>query len=381
MSIALEILTYVFILILVSYVLLIGIYSVSWYKIKSWKSEAKVPITKVTIVLPVRNESENINLCLKNLSCQNYPEDLFEIIIVDDSSSDNTVNLIKHFIKNSNENRISLIEHIGNNNFGKKQAITEAIKNAKGELIITTDADCIMNQKWIASIVEYYEVYKPPMIVAPVKFYNEKGLFQNLQSFEFLSLIASGAASVQLGLPIMCNGANLAYEKKVFIKVNGFESSVNHVSGDDVFLMHKIKKVTKRKILFIKCKEAIVETKAQNSLHDFINQRKRWVSKSMAYTDLATILSALIVFILNLFLIASFILAFFISEFKFVFMIIFTSKIIIDFPILYGISSFTGNLKNMFLFLPLQFIYPFYIFVITVVGLFGKFEWKKRKYN
>ncbi|NTW32999.1 MAG: glycosyltransferase [Bacteroidetes bacterium] len=380
MALTFEILSYVFVFILLCYVILIGTYNISWFKIKTWKSKITEPHTKVTVIVPARNESENISACLKNICSQNYPADLFEIIIVNDSSTDNTAELVNDFIKTNSNYKISFIEHSGNKNSGKKQAITEAIKVAQGDLIITTDADCVMNTKWIASVVEYYETYKPAMIIGPVKFYNEKGFFQKIQSVEFLSLIASGAASVQIGAPIMCNGANLAYERKIFTDVSGYSSPKNYASGDDVFLMHKIKKFTDRKIAFIKCKDAFVETKAQNTFRDFVNQRKRWVSKSVGYTDFATIASAFIVLLLNLFLVISFILTLFFNEFQSIFVIIFVSKFIIDFPILLGALSFAGKIKNLYFFLPLQLIYPLYIIGIGIAGLFGKFEWKNRKY-
>ncbi len=376
-----EILLCFFLAITAGYILLIAGYNIAWFNIKHWKITDTKPNTKVSVIIPARNESENILRCIENVCAQTYPSDLLEIIIVDDSSTDNTAYLVKNFISKAHFKNISLIELASGNLSSKKQAISEAVKIAKGSLIITTDADCVMSSKWIISIVEYFEKYNPVMIIGPVSFCNESGVFQKMQSLEFMSLIASGAASAHLGTPIMCNGANLAYEKEVFLKTRDGEASDKFVSGDDIFLMHKIKKTFKRKIVFIKSRDALVQTKPQVTVKSFLNQRKRWVSKSHGYTDTATIITALMVFLFNFILLSCFIFSFFSSFFFNIFIICFASKLIVDFPILMGASSFFKKKKMMYFYIPLQLIYPVYIVFTGLSGLFGNFSWKDRIYS
>jgi cellulose synthase/poly-beta-1,6-N-acetylglucosamine synthase-like glycosyltransferase len=276
---------------------------------------------------------------------------------------------------------ISIIEPSGKNIHGKKQAISEAIRVSNGDLIITTDADCRVTKNWISSIVEYYERYKPAMIAGPVCIADGGNLFQHMQGLEFLSLISSGAAAMKLRMPVMCNGANLAYEKKAFIEAGGYDANNKYTSGDDIFLMLTMKNTTKRKIAFIKCSDAIVHTSAQATFKDFTNQRKRWASKSSGYTDAAIVSVALLVFLFNLSLIASAISAIFSKAFLPVFLIGFIIKIVVDFPLLLGITSFVKKKRLLLFYFPLQLVYPFYIILTASFGLFGKFEWKKRIYT
>jgi len=332
------------------------------------------------VVIPVRNEAKNIINCLEKVVSQNYPSAFFEIIIVDDSSTDGTVALVKDFIVGHPLKSISLIELSHKHVALKKIAITEAVKVAKGDLIISTDADCTMSDTWIATIADYYENHKPAMIAGPVSFSNEKGCFESMQGLEFLSLIASGAASIKLRFPTMCNGANLAYEKAAFMEAGGFETNSKYPSGDDVFLMHKMK-AQHKKIAFIKSYDAMVETNAQPTFSAFVNQRKRWVSKSRGYSNAATIVVALIVFLFNFSLLASLLLSFFQHSFFYVFLLSLSAKFIVDFPILTGISSFMKKKKIMYFYIPLQIIYPVYIVFTGFMGLFGKFEWKDRTYS
>lgn len=360
------------------YIILIGLYNISWYRLKLLKTSLYLPKTKVSIILPVRNEANHILTCLDKMCQQQYPASLFEIIVVDDSSSDNTMALVNSFIKEHLQIKITVLELKLLNLSSKKQAIHEAIKITEGDLIITTDADCIMSEKWIGSIVALYEKEKPAMIVGPVCFYNEKNIFQKWQSLEFLSLIASGAASIRLGFPIMCNGANLAYEKKMYLNVGGFEENKNYSSGDDVFLMHQIKKKLNGKIVFLKSNNALVYTKAQDTLNAFINQRKRWVSKTKGYSNWFTIFVAILIFLYNFLLLAGFLGSFINVLFFKITVLLFLFKCIIDFPLLWGITSFTRKKELMLFYLPLQIIYPVYIVFTSLLGSFAKFEWKGR---
>jgi len=363
------------------YVLLIAIVTLGWYTLRTWKKRNIEPHTKVTVIVPARNESENIIGCLEKLVNQRYPSEFLDIIVVDDCSTDDTLFLVKDFISRNPQKRISLLVLTEANSSFKKQAISEAVKVASGDLIVTTDADCVMSSEWISSIVHIYESSNAVMIAGPVCFIKQGNIFSKIQELEFLSLIASGAATMNIGLPTMCNGANLAYEKKAFLEVGGFETNKKFASGDDVFLMHKMKKELHRKIRFIKCLDAVVETKPTKTFKSFLNQRKRWASKSRGYKDIATIITALIVILTNLTILTCFVLSFFSSTFLLLFLICFLLKFSIDFPVLFGICSFMKKEKLMYLYIPVQLIYPFYIVLTGISGLFGSFVWKDRIHN
>jgi len=380
-SIITEILLYFFLSISAFYIFLLVAYNVAWFRSKTWSAIRKQPSTRVSVIVPARNESENIIKCLEGMSSQDYPAVLFEIIVADDSSTDNTVLLVNDFIQKHSLKNIRLIELSNSKISHKKQAITEAIRVSEGDLIVTTDADCIVSPRWVSTIVEYYETFEPVIMVGLVRFYDEKTIFQKLQSLEFLSLIVSGITSIKLGFPIICNGANLAYSKKAFDEVGGYESNQKYASGDDVFLLHKMKKKFPHRITFIKNYEALVKTKPQKSLLDFISQRRRWISKSSGYQDPGIIITALIIYLFNLSILVSGILSIFNPVYFQMFLFALLTKLFIDFPLLAGISCFVKKKNLLLYYLPLQLVYILYVIIIGITGNIGSYTWKGRKCN
>jgi cellulose synthase/poly-beta-1,6-N-acetylglucosamine synthase-like glycosyltransferase len=263
----------------------------------------------------------------------------------------------------------------------KKRAITEAVAVASGKLIVTTDADCRMGDKWLSTLAEYYELYHPKMLLAPVTFADEKSVFEKLQTLEFIGYIGVSAAAVAMKNPLMCNGANLAYERDAFNAVGGYKHNDTIVSGDDVFLMLKIKKMFPEAIHFLKSREAIVQTFAQKSVNDFFQQRKRWLSKRPGYKDFSVIATALLVYAFNLFVLLGFILSIFASgnSFMILFGLLFLLKCFSDFVFLYPVTKFFGRRELLWWFLPEQVLVIVYVTLMGIIGSNGKFKWKDRE--
>jgi len=362
------------------YVLLMLYFSYGWFSLGIYNRNYRNPSTPVSVIIPARNERKNILNCLDDIVKQDYPAGLFEIIVVDDASEDNTSKLVERFIAEHPETHVRLIKLAdAHKNSSKKRAITEGVQQAKGTLIVTTDADCRMNEKWLSTIVNYYETYGVSMIVGPVNLDNENTFFKKIQSLEFLSLIAASAASVTLNNPILCNGANLAYEKDVFEKVKGFKGNEKFASGDDVFLLQKVKRKLHERIGFIRNVDAIVYTEPESSLKDFIRQRTRWISKSRGYKDPFTIAVAIIVYLFNLLLLTGLVLGFIYPLFLKAVLLFFIVKLFVDLPILGGISFFVGQSSLLLYYLPLQVINIFYVSFIGIWGNFVKYKWKGRR--
>ena len=184
------------------------------------------------MVVAVRNEQEIIKRLLHFLGHQHFPKKQFEIIIVNDHSEDDTVKLVEQFIAENNEIEIKLVQ---SNGMGKKTALCEGIGMAKNDLIITTDGDCFMETEWLRRMAEYFEEKKPKLIAGPVIYEKKGGLWQQFFRLDFMSLVASGAGSLGAGLPLMANGANLAFERQAYLDVIKTQSGTSFVSGDDVF--------------------------------------------------------------------------------------------------------------------------------------------------
>lgn len=357
---------------------MIGAYTKGWQSLKTLKTDSNETEVRVSIIIAARNEEDNINTFVYALQSQSqsYPKELYEVLIINDHSNDNTV-LEFNKIKSADNIRIlNLPEGIS----GKKAAINYGIEESVGDLIVTTDADCSFGENWLASIVSLYKQTDSKMIIAPVVFNKKKSLFNSLQSLEFISLIASTAGATAIGKPIMCNGANLAFERKAFDTVNGYKGVDKNASGDDVFLMHKIKEVYgSEAICFLKADEAIVYTNAKESLKELINQRKRWASKATNYTDKSTQYVSWLVFLINFMLIIS--LFFVFTDFKFVLLFLgsFFLKLIIDYRLLKLSTDFFNRKGLMRLILLEEFLYSFYVCYIAFTAPFGKYKWKGRR--
>ena len=358
------------------YSLTILLFYIGWMKLRTFISSGIFDTIPISIIVACRNEEDNILHLLKSLSKQTYPKENTEIIIIDDHSEDNTRKIIAEYIE---KNKFIKLLELPDNKTGKKEALAYGIKNSNSDIIITTDADCTTNKNWLKTIVNYYIQFKPKLLVGPVAFnYRNNNIFQKLQAFEFLSLIGSGAGAIGINQPIMCNGANLLFEKSLYENSN----IKNHIaSGDDIFLMLYAKKINKKSIHFIKSKEAIVYTRPVKSVKEFLNQRIRWTSKSKAYRDFDIIFTALIVTFANLVLAFSF--AYTIWDFSFLntFILLFIIKSIFDLLILIPVTKFFHTVKLLWLVFPLQIIYPFYIVFTVIFGLIGNFNWKDRYFQ
>lgn len=224
--------TIVLLLVLLVYVATIAFLIYGFSKIKNFEPVFATPKIKFTIIVPFRNEAENLPNLLNSFSKLNYPDDLFEVILVDDFSND-------AFKIQSLRFKVLVIKNIRISNSPKKDAILTAIQYVKSEWIITTDADCVVNENWLLTLDNYIQNHEVSMIVGAVT-YDCKNLFLHyFQQLDLASLQGATIGSFGLGKGFMCNGANFAYTKSLFEELNGFDGNDKIASGDDVFLLQK----------------------------------------------------------------------------------------------------------------------------------------------
>jgi cellulose synthase/poly-beta-1,6-N-acetylglucosamine synthase-like glycosyltransferase len=232
----------------------------------------------------------------------------------------------------------------------------------------------------VSKIVDYYTSINPKLIVGPVVYHNEKGFFQKLFSIDFISLVAAGAGSIGANNPFMGNGANLAFNRKVFQEVQDAIPGKDFASGDDVFLIHQIsKKFGKESVHFIKDPEVLVKTKPPLNFLQFISQRIRWASKAKGYRTTWSVLVPIVVAMFNLMLTATFVAGFFKTWFFMIFILYILFKFLIDLPLLFNFMGFTDKSQLRHLVLPFEFVYPFYIVVAAFLSIFTGYEWKGRR--
>ncbi|MEN8121046.1 MAG: glycosyltransferase [Bacteroidota bacterium] len=355
----------------IGYLTLLTALIIGWDRIKKFEKGSQNPFPVfISVIIAVRNEEDNILNTLTSISNQSLDSYFYEVIIIDDSSSDKTGDIINEFCyQHYNFRQFSFEKHKG-----KKKALDFGIKQAKGDLIVTTDADCEHQIEWLQTIKNYYLRSHAKMIIAPV-LVKSANWFEHMQALDFLSLIASGAAATGIQKPIMNNGANLAFTKEAYLKLND-PLNQNISSGDDIFLLLKLKKEFKNKIHFLKSKKAIVYTNPKKSLAGFISQRKRWTSKSKYYRDFDIIYTAITVLLVNLFLLTALMLAILSINFLWVFLIVFILKSILDIIFLFKTSRFFEQKFLLRYFIPLQLANLFSVPFLAFSGLFTKTKWK-----
>jgi cellulose synthase/poly-beta-1,6-N-acetylglucosamine synthase-like glycosyltransferase len=355
------------------------LYTIGWLKLKRFSPGNTSPSTRVTVVIPVRNEEDTIKDCLADMVKQDFPAELVQIIVVDDNSTDSTVSRVEEFTETWHQRNILLIQlRDGGKGAFKKEAIRKALDKATGKLILSTDADCRRGRHWMKTLVAYYEQHKPRMISAPVAYHRERTLFERLQTLEFIGLVAIGASGMALRKPIMCNGANLAYEKEAFLEMNGFEGNQALASGDDTFLMFKIAARYPGSVHFVKSEEACVYTLAKPTLGEFVQQRKRWASKTRHYDSVLVKLIAVLVYLYNLLILVAFLLSPWVPGMLDAALTGFLLKSAADFQFLVLPVLFFKRDRLFPLFLPEQLLYILYVTIVGAISPFGKYKWKER---
>ena len=360
------------------YVIIVVTFITGWNRLAEYKTTDFNPSTKVSILVAARNEASHIGKTIKDLLAQDYPSLLFEIIVINDHSTDETGAIVTSFASDGVK-LINLNEDKALNSY-KKKAIQTAIAQSTGDLIITTDADCRMGINWLNTIVSFYEAHDFKMISSPVAYFDEQNIFEKCQTLEFSYLIGLGASTIGNKKPTTCNGANLAYERKAFDEVKGFKGIDDLASGDDELLLHKMAAKYDNKIGFLKNADAIVYTRAKPTLTEFIQQRKRWASKSTRYKNKTIVFLGLAVWLFNLSIIvnAVFALGFPNSLFFQIFGVQLLAKMAIEGIFLYGVTSFFRRKKLLGLQPLISILHIIYIVYIGVAGNSGKYNWKDR---
>jgi len=371
-----------FIIIICLYLLLIVSLIIGFDAIKTETNTNQNPKNAFTVIIPFRNEAENLPHLINSILQLQYPKHLFEIILVDDDSEDASINTIDNCF-NLKDNIIDykILKNQRLTQSPKKDAITCAIKQAKYDWIITTDADCILPKHWLTSFSYFIQQHPVKMVAGPVTYLYNKSLLHAFQALDFISLIGATIGGFGIKKPFLSNGANLAYKKDFFETLNGFNGNTNIASGDDIFLMEKALLNNPNTVTFLKNKNAIVITKPLDNLKDLIAQRVRWASKTSNYNNTFAKLVGVLVLFANAILIIGLVIGL-IKQINFKTVgILFTLKSCVDFILIYKTSQFLNNKNILHHFLWSCFIYPFFSVYIAFTSLFTTYKWKGRSFK
>lgn len=350
----------------------------TWRSIPTQNDTKEIGVQKLSVIIAARNEEKNILSCLEALSKQDYPSSLTEFILMDDQSQDGTCSLIQEFIASHRTMDIHLYNLSAGQGGSKKDAITFAISKVKNDIILMTDADCLMPYTWISSMINFFTKSNAHFVAGPVSIENENNIFSKVQSLEFMGLVGIAACGIQWRLPIMCNGANLMFSKKAFLDLGGFESTKKLASGDDTQLLIKMSKHKPESVFFLKDRKAIVNTRGSLDMNEFVQQRKRWAGKIPFALSAFTISIAVLSWLTHAFLLWALVEGVYKTQLDTYFVISLFPVLVSELLLLNSMSEFFKKRSLLWLFLPIQIFYWIYIVLIGAIAPLGKFNWKGR---
>jgi glycosyltransferase involved in cell wall biosynthesis len=350
-----------------------------FFKIKPFIITKKTKnTTSFSLIVPFRNEAKNLPALLKSIAKLNYPCNLIEVILIDDFSTDASVSVYNKWRMQNGKIPTTLLENLRLTASPKKDAIARAIPIIKNKWIITTDADCVVPKNWLQTLDRFITETNAEMVAGSVLYKVKNNWFHHFQQLDLLGLQGTTIGSFGLQNAFMCNGANFAYTKKLFLDLNGFDKNSTFASGDDVFLLQEAVKKDASKVHFLKHTDFIVKTKPVNSLYALFMQRVRWASKTKGYNNWYAKLLAIVVFMANLILVIVFVFTFDGYLAWSFFWILFGLKYTADFILLQQANNF---LQKGSFFIPVAsaFVYPLFCSAVAIYSFFGKFEWKNRQ--
>jgi len=365
------------------YLFLISFLIVYWNRITVFRiPDTFIPKTKISIVVPVRNEAAHLASCIESLLNQEYPRDLCEILIVDDQSYDETPDIAAAF----DDSRIQYmrlgVEGRTTIEGSKKKAIAYGVNHAKGTLIVTTDGDCTLPVRWLKSIAAQYEQDAVRLLAGAVIPTRYRNWLEAFISLDMMNTFVIQAAGVKSGSYFICSGANLAYERKAFIESEPYNTNLHIASGDDIFLIDKFKTRYPGQLAILKSNEAVCLTEPPADLASFFNQRLRWAGKMKKTSGTATILLATFIWLHRIIPMAALIIGLLLHDNLYIFSGTIAIGIgwLLDFAMLYQAVSFFGSNKLLYWFIPSEIFYTIYFFILGVLSwLPVQLEWKDRR--
>lgn len=331
-------------------------------------------VKSISVVIPVRNEAHTITALLTDLSKQTHIP--AEVILVNDHSTDNTVQVVQHWMHQHNPFSLRIIE-LANDEYGKKKAIAAAVAQAKGEVIVTTDADCRVGEDWLLAMASRFSDEGIKLVAGSVRLKSES-FFGDMLQLEQTALTGISASFISVGVAVMCTGANLAYRTEVFNEVSGYKGNEHVASGDDEFLLKKIAARYPRGIAFNADPRSLVTTTPVSSAAELLNQRVRWAGKWRQQLGVSSLL-AIYIFMFHLTVLSLPVLAMLWVVSLGTVSLLVLIKLFLELLLLIRISKWMNTPFNVHAFAALQFLYTPYVVFFALISNGLKANWKGRK--
>ncbi|GGD90581.1 glycosyltransferase family 2 protein [Planktosalinus lacus] len=363
------------------YVILMGFFGIGFFQLKAFTAQKGSPKTTFTLVIPFRNEAENLPVLMQSLLSLKYPDEHIEIFFINDASEDASAAIIQEFILKNKPVNWKILENERKSYSPKKDAITMAVSKATHDWIFTTDADCILPENLFKNLDAFLQNTPSKLIAGPVLAIPENRFFiGHYQLLESMTLAGVTMGAFGMGEPLMCNGAHLAYEKSAFEAVNGFEGNDHIASGDDLFLLEKMQAIFPGEVHFLKNNAQVVYTKTERYWSAVVQQRVRWAAKTSGYKSLFSKFTGIVVLVANVSILIGFWLLFQ-SENGIVFLMLILLKWGVDEVFVYQVNTFFKREINWLYLRLMAFLYPVLTLYIVLKALFGNYYWKGRTFK
>ena len=361
------------------YIIQILFFILGWSRL-SLRLNSRAAIQKFPtccIVVSARNEELNIRKLLSSLSDLLYPPQYLQVIIVDDFSEDQTANIVRIYPQ-QNIQLLKMADVLGENQSsfsGKKQALDYAIKYSNAEIILCTDADCVVEPNWVNTMVQCFEEESCKYVTGPILYDETPAFIKFFQELDLMSLNAVTAACIGNQWPVMSNGANMAFRRSDYLEVNATRKDLHISTGDDMFLMHSIHKQFPGSVYYQNT--SAVTTSAAADIQTFWNQRVRWLSKRFSFTDFRIPGMLIFNFLYSFFCVCLLIMGLFDFQYGIYFTVLYLVKTISDAVFL--VRSYPRKLHKILLFIPVvEVLYLLYVLLVGIASRFGRFSWKGR---
>ena len=352
-------------------------YAFQFKKSKCFKCCKTKPRTRFSIIIPFRNEANHLNSLLEHLKNLDYPHPLFEVLLVNDHSEDNSLEICQAFIKKHKLKNFQVYQNQNLSKSPKKSAVLSALPFAKFDYILCTDADCIVPKNWLKAYNQKLSEQPFDFVAAPVYIQSRKGFWNNFQTLDLVCLQIIGLGSFVPKHFLMCNAANMCLKKETLITLNALEQHKDIVSGDDIFTLEQFR-LAKTNMTTLVHQDAVVKTFSEEGFQALSEQRVRWASKSKYYKNPYLIILGILVLFTNLYLVLIIPFVIFKPE---IFGLSWFAKMAIDsFVLFIGYSFFQQKIKLSTYMLTL-FVYPFVTTYFGLKSLKGKFSWKGRDHS
>ena len=349
----------------------------------------------VSVVVPARNEEDTITACLQAILSGDYPSDRYEVVVVDDGSTDQTAARVRtlqaehHAAIPAGRNaapppfpRLHLVQipdESGASSGHKHAALARGIAAARGDILLTTDADCTTSPQWISSMMRHM-TRDTAFVSGPVLYRTGRSAFGDLQALESLGLVALGAGAIGANRPNLCNSANVAYRRSAYDQFASAASPGDPPpAGNDEILIQRIANETDWQVAFCPDPGAAVLAETEPDIRSFLQQRRRWAATGARYPGLGLRLAIGVVYAFYLLLSISLPMLLFAPGLWPVLAAAFLIKTASEAYLLIPACRHFDRQSLLRYFLPEQVVQLPYVVGIGLASLFGPVYWKGRR--